>query len=255
LRADAPGDDGADADDRITQVSVINALMLGQYDGTVSMADLLAAGDFGLGTLDRLDGELIVLDGKALQVRSTGEVVEVPGTATTPFAVITPFSADGAFACPDLDSLEALDRLLDERLPERNNFVAVRIDGDLEAAVLRSVAAQERPYRPLAEVARHQTVWRHERLRGTLVGIRSPRWTHGIAVPGYHWHFLAADRRVGGHVLDCRVRGGMVRYDICGDWTVKLDQSRGFNASDLGTDLREDVKQVESLRQGPTDPR
>ena len=46
--------------DRITQVSVINALLLGQFDGRVPFAGLLADGDFGLGTLDRLDGELVV---------------------------------------------------------------------------------------------------------------------------------------------------------------------------------------------------
>jgi hypothetical protein len=31
--------------------------------------ELLHCGDFGLGTLDHLDGELIVLDGRAYQVR------------------------------------------------------------------------------------------------------------------------------------------------------------------------------------------
>ena len=52
---------GAEPDrDRITQVSVINALLLGQFDGRVPFSGLLADGDFGLGTLDRLDGELVV---------------------------------------------------------------------------------------------------------------------------------------------------------------------------------------------------
>jgi acetolactate decarboxylase len=113
------------------------------------------------------------------------------------------------------------------------------------------VAAQERPYRPLPEVAKSQSVWRHERLRGTLVGIRSPQWTAGIAVPGYHWHFLSTDRRVGGHLLECTFRAGTIRYDICGDWTVRLDQSRGFNAPDLGTDLRDEVEDVETRRGVP----
>jgi len=236
------------ADDRITQVSVINALMLGRYDGTVTLSDLLAVGDFGLGTLDRLDGELIVLEGVAYQVRATGAVIEVDPETTSPFAVVTRFGADGELACPEGASLEALDRFLDDKILERNNFVAIRIEAELATAVLRSVAAQERPYRPLAEVAKSQSVWRHERMRGTLVGIRSPQWTEGIAVPGYHWHFLSADRRVGGHLLECTVRTGTIRYDICGDWTVKLDQSRGFNAPDLGTDLRDQVEDVETRR-------
>ena len=239
------------ADDRITQVSVINALMLGRYDGTATLSDLLAVGDFGLGTLDRLDGELIVLEGVAYQVRATGAVIEVDPETTSPFAVVTRFGADGELACPEGASLEALDRFLDDKILERNNFVAIRIEAELATAVLRSVAAQERPYRPLAEVAKSQSVWRHERMRGTLVGIRSPQWTEGIAVPGYHWHFLSADRRVGGHLLECTVRTGTIRYDICGDWTVKLDQSRGFNAPDLGTDLRDEVEDVETRRGVP----
>ena len=249
--AAAAAEQEPDADDRITQVSVINALMLGRYDGTTTLSDLLAVGDFGLGTLDRLDGELIVLEGVAYQVRATGAVIEVDPETTSPFAVVTRFGADGELACPEGASLEAIDRFLDDKILERNNFVAIRIEAELATAVLRSVAAQERPYRPLAEVAKSQSVWRHERLRGTLVGIRSPQWTAGIAVPGYHWHFLATDRRVGGHLLECTVRAGTIRYDICGDWTVRLDQSRGFNTPDLGTDLREQVEGVETRRGAP----
>src|SRR4051794_23512365 len=63
--------------DRITQVSVINALMLGQYDGVMPIPELLRHGDLGVGTLDHLDGEMIVLDGRAYQVRGDGVVVDV----------------------------------------------------------------------------------------------------------------------------------------------------------------------------------
>ena len=61
---------------KITQVSVLNALMSGRYDGVMPIAELLRYGDFGLGTLDQLDGELIVLDGRAYQARGDGAVVE-----------------------------------------------------------------------------------------------------------------------------------------------------------------------------------
>lgn len=52
---------------RITQVSVINDLMIGRYDGVMPIRELLRCGNFGLGTLDHLDGELIVLDGRGLE--------------------------------------------------------------------------------------------------------------------------------------------------------------------------------------------
>jgi acetolactate decarboxylase len=231
--------------DRITQVSVINALMIGRYDGLMSIAEVLRLGDFGVGTIDHLDGELIVLDGGAYQVRGDGTVSEAAPERSTPFVTVTPFDAEGEYACPRVDSLSALEARLDDALPQQNNFLAVRVDGRFDSITLRSVRRQEPPYRPLAEVAKDQSVWTHDDLSGTLVGIRCPAWVGGLNVPGYHWHFLSEDRRIGGHVLACRVREGRVRYDVCLDWSVKLDGSDSFNRADLGADLSGDVRRVE----------
>ena len=46
------------------QTSTVQALLAGAYDGDVTLAEILEHGDLGLGTLDGLDGELIVLDGE-----------------------------------------------------------------------------------------------------------------------------------------------------------------------------------------------
>src|SRR5262249_60113499 len=97
--------------------------------------------------------------------------------------------------------------------------------GRLESRARGGGGRQEPPYRPLVEVAEGQSVWTREDQVGTLVGIRSPVWVGGLSVPGYHWHFLSDDRKVGGHVLDCRIRSGRVRYQVCQDWLVKLDRS------------------------------
>ena len=234
--------------DRITQVSVINALMVGRYDGVMPIPELLRSGDFGVGTLDHLDGEMVVLDGRAYQVRGDGVVAEVGPGRSTPFAVVTRFLTEGEFPCPEVANLTDLDARLDESLPQKNNFVAIRVDGRFSSLTLRSVHRQELPYKPLAEVAEGQSVWTHSDLSGTLVGIRCPAWVGGLNVPGYHWHFLSDDRKVGGHVLDCRVRGGRVRHDVCRNWEVKLDGSAEFNRADLGKDQSRDLRRVESSR-------
>ncbi len=239
--------------DRITQVSVINALMVGRYDGVVPIPEMLRLGDFGVGTLDHLDGELIVLDGKAYQVRGDGAIAEVGPDRSTPFVVITPFHPDGEFPCPVAANLNDFDARLDEALPQRNNFVAIRVDGRFASITLRSVRRQEPPYKPLAEVAQSQSVWTREDVVGTLVGVRCPSWVAGLNVPGYHWHFLSDDRKVGGHVLDLRVREGRVRYDVCRDWAVKLDGSDGFNSTDLGRNLNKEIRRVESSGDGASD--
>jgi acetolactate decarboxylase len=211
---------------RITQVSVINDLMIGRYGGVMPIPVLLRHGDFGLGTLDHLDGEMIVLDGRAYQVRGDGAVVRVGSDRWTPFATVTRFEQDGDFPCPRVGNLSDLDARLDDALGQKNNFLAVRVDGLFAAITLRSVHRQEPPYRPLGDVVKGQSVWTHGEVSGTLVGVRSPAWVGGLNVPGYHWHFLSDDRTIGGHVLDCRVREGRVRYEVCRDWRIKLDGRR-----------------------------
>ncbi len=233
---------------RITQVSVIDALMVGRYDGLMPIAELLGHGGFGVGTLDHLDGELILIDGRAYQVSGDGKVLEVPLDRSTPFAVVTPFEPVGEFACPVVTSLADLDKALDQALPQKNNFAAIRIDGHFASLTMRSIRRQEPPYRPLDEVARSQSVWTRTNQAGTLIGIRSPAWTGGLTVPGYHWHFLAQDRQSGGHVLNCQVEDGRVRYDICTDWSVKLEGSPSFNTADLVKDRSRELKRVESSR-------
>ena len=51
--------------------------MAGLYGGTLTVGELLEHGDLGLGTLDSIDGELIVLDGKAYQAKGSEGKVEV----------------------------------------------------------------------------------------------------------------------------------------------------------------------------------
>ena len=46
------------------QVSTLNALLLGYTRKVVTVQDLLANGDTGLGTFENVDGEMIVVDGR-----------------------------------------------------------------------------------------------------------------------------------------------------------------------------------------------
>jgi acetolactate decarboxylase len=233
---------------QITQVSIINALMLGQYDGVVPMQELLHYGNFGLGTCDHLDGELVVLDGKAFQAKSDGTVAEVNSQSKTPFAIVTPFDKAGEAPCTNSSNLDELEGRLDVLLPNHDLFFAIRVDADFESITFRSVPRQEPPYALLADVAKHQAIWTHQSLKGTLVGIRSPKWVHGLSVPGYHWHFLSSDHNFGGHVLDCKIRDGTIAYDQCSSWLIKLNDSNGSNGIDVSADLSHELDEIEHLR-------
>jgi acetolactate decarboxylase len=76
---------------QIFQFSTLQALMGGVYDGDLTYTELARHGDFGIGTFNALDGEMIGLDGKFFQIRSDGRVSPVAGDMRTPFAEVTFF--------------------------------------------------------------------------------------------------------------------------------------------------------------------
>src|SRR6201747_3330428 len=73
------------------QASTIGALLAGAFDGDLSFAELAEHGDLGLGTLNRLDGEMIALDGEFFRADVDGVVSPIAATAKTPFAVVARF--------------------------------------------------------------------------------------------------------------------------------------------------------------------
>ena len=136
--------------------------------------------------------------------------------------------------------------MLDRALPSSNLFYAVRADGEFAYVKTRSVPKQQKPYRPLVDVAKNQAVFEFHRVKGTLVGFRCPPFVKGINVPGYHFHFLTDDRKGGGHVLDLRVIGLDVALDPSDSIYMTLPQGADFYKSDLSVDRQQELHRVES---------
>ena len=83
--------------DAVTQGSLINALMAGQYDGTFSPKDVASWGDLGIGTFDHLDGEMSIVDGVTYQANAAGQIRTV-SQYLTPFVTVKHFVPDKTFA-------------------------------------------------------------------------------------------------------------------------------------------------------------
>ncbi len=226
---------GVCARDRETmfQVATLDGLMAGLYDGSWTFNQLKAHGDFGIGTFDRLDGEMIALDGRFYRVAFDGKVNLVPGKETTPFSCITFFDNDGAIDIPAGTDLKSLPALLDSKLPTSNVYQAIRIDGVFSYVKTRSVPAQAKPYPPLAEVTPKQAVFEFSDVAGTVVGIRGPYYVKGANLPGYHFHFITKDRKAGGHVLDLTTGTVKAAYDETRNYTVIIPPSPDFDKSDF----------------------
>jgi acetolactate decarboxylase len=207
-------DDHPAAAHRAFQTSTVSALLDGAYDGDVTFAELAGAGDFGLGTLNGCDGEMIAIDGRFLRADVEGRVEEVPGDARTPFAVLTRFEARHRFELAGGASFDELCAAIDERIGHPEIVHALRIDGRFARVHCRSVPKQSKPYRPLADVLGEQSVFDFEDADGTLLGFRFPDLGLGVGVAGYHLHFISDDRSRGGHVLDCLAGAEPVRAAV-----------------------------------------
>jgi acetolactate decarboxylase len=55
---------------------------------------------------------------------------------------------------------------------------------------------------PLFQAAAVQPEFEFHDVLGTLVGVWTPQYAKTLNVPGYHLHFLSADRKSGGHLLE-----------------------------------------------------
>jgi len=235
---------GTDPSHTAVQTSTITALLDGSYDGEVTIGELLEAGDLGLGTLDALDGELVILDGEAWQCAADGTVNRVGAEVTTPFAVVTRFSADETLEAPGPVPHKALLALLEEHAPPTTGCDAIRIEGRFSRVHARSVPRQEPPYPPLSEVAERQVEWTFEDVEGTVVGFRFPRSAAGVEVPGHHLHFLAADRSCGGHVLECDLESGNIQVEEVDG--LRLELPPGVELPGAGEADEETIRRVES---------
>ncbi len=204
------------------QTSTIEALLDGEYDGDVTFAELAGRGDFGLGTLDALDGEMVALDGEFYQIRADGRAYRIDGPTKTPFAVVTFFEPDAPLPLEAPMDLPGLCSRIDEVLGDAAASCAVRVDGRFDYVKTRSVPRQHRPYPPLAAVVEHQPTFEFEGVTGSLVGFRFPDQARGLNVPGYHLHFITEDRRAGGHLLACRISRGELRVDRETDLSLEL---------------------------------
>jgi len=233
-------------EDTLMQVSTVDALIQGVYDGVMTFETLRTYGDFGIGTLDGLDGEMLALDGRFLQVTADGAVHAVPDTRQTPFAAVTFFEADSVYAVTEGLDLAGFEAFLDSKLDTVNTFYAVRIDGTFTSVKTRSVPAQSKPYPPLAEVTANQAVFEFAEIAGTVVGFRCPPFVAGVNVPGYHLHFISADEAGGGHVLGFTTGECTVSVDVTRDFLMVLaDADSDFYQVDLTPDNQEALEQAE----------
>ena len=232
--------------DTVTQVSTINALLAGIYDGEKNMRYLQRHGDFGIGTFNALDGEMVFWQGKVYQVRSNGKVYTPGPDETTPFAAVAWFKPEKTAKLKAGNDYSAVRKQLDKLCPNKNLFYAVALKGRFSRMKTRSVPKQQKPYPALVKVTANQPEFKMKDISGVVIGFRCPPYVKGINVPGWHFHFLSDDKTRGGHVLDFKVASGSVEIDEMFRFYMTLPHGKSsFGQVDLGKDRSKELHAVE----------
>jgi acetolactate decarboxylase len=217
----------------IQQFSFIDALVAGLLDGAFPASEVSAAGDFGVGCGDALDGELVLLDGVMYVCRGDGSVRIVAPDELLPFAEVVRFEA--AFERSLTGPLDeaAFEHLVESIVPSDNLFYALRVDGTFDGMTVREALRQQRPYPGLADAVKSQHEHSVDTTRGTIVGFKGPDVFQGLSVADFHLHYLDDARAFGGHVMDFELRSATLRIEAYSTFTLRLPEVASYLAAEL----------------------
>lgn len=228
----------------MTQFAVLDALLAGAYESGISVAAVRERGDFGIGCCEHLGGEVLILDGEVFECTVGEPPDRMREEQVLPFVDVCRFPPTDGLPIAGAD-LGAFTAQVEHQLASRNLFHAVRVDGLFTSVRVRVTPRQEHPFRPLAEVTNAQIETVLDDVRGTLVGFWAPAIYQGITVAGLHVHFLAADRSVGGHVLDVTIGEAQLRLAAYARFDLRLPVDEHFLRTELTHDEDHRIVTVE----------
>jgi acetolactate decarboxylase len=226
------------------QVSTVGALVEGVYEGAVRVGALREHGDFGLGTFEGLDGEMVALDGVFYRVRDDGALHPVEDDVLSPYATITRFVPDRTVILPPCADVHALAAALDGLRDSVNHFFAFRVTGTFPTLHVRA-ACKVPEGTPLVDATKLQTEWNLEDVTGTLVAFWSPAYAAHFDVPGYHLHVVDEARARGGHVLAGSTTEIEVAVQRLEQLVVALPETPDFLSTNLSRDPSQDLDSAE----------
>ncbi len=205
--------------DTLFQIEAFNTFSSGKYDGYMTYSELAEHGDFGIGTVHELDGEMIALNGIFYQIPVDGKPRQIDPSIKAPYATITFFKEDIKKTLKDPVDYFDIQSIINTLMPAENAIYAIKITGNYLYAETRSVPAQTKPYPIIAEVVKNQSVFILNNVSATAVGFWFPSSMDGVDYVGYHLHLITDDHSAGGHLLNFTVENA----------TIEIDQTNKFN--------------------------
>ncbi|PKN18874.1 MAG: acetolactate decarboxylase [Deltaproteobacteria bacterium HGW-Deltaproteobacteria-6] len=225
--------------------SPINALLEGLYRDDITIETLKEKGDFGIGTFNNLDGEMIALNGSFFHLDLNGDAYPAASGMKTPFATVCHFQPALTEEIAAPLSYAEFGEHLKRMLPSDNMFYAIHMEGRFQAVETRSVPRTEN-YRPLSEATDHQKIRHFKEIEGHLVGFYTPSFMPSVNVPGYHFHFIDKTLSAGGHLLCCQPERLDIRLQIFFSMELTLPKTLDYLTVSFTRDAKKDLEKAET---------
>ncbi|MBO4779822.1 MAG: acetolactate decarboxylase [Selenomonadaceae bacterium] len=231
----------------IYQVALLQSLTLGYFDGTITVKELKTHGDIGIGTFEGLDGELICLDGVVYRANRDCKINVMRDKDTVPFSNVTFFDKDFAIKLNNVADKAELEKIFNEQVNKhgRNSFYVVKLSGTFKNILVRSESGSKEPYPTLVEALKSQNEVTLQNVDGTIVGLYCPDYMSSLNSTGWHFHFITADKKQGGHVLGLNLSKGEAQFDKTDAFAMNVPKKNNFHALNFNQDLKEDIRKAE----------
>lgn len=233
--------------DTMYQISLLQSLTGGLYDGLITVADLKKLGDYAIGTFDGADGELIMIDRVCYKALLDGSIIVANDKETIPFSNAFKFNKSDSLtlSCKNIKDLkEKLHKFKNEKY--LNHFMIIKIKGHLNSITTRSLPKQTKPYTNTLDyiVEHEQTLKTDYNTDGTIIGICFPPFMDKLNTTDFHMHFISKNKLFGGHILDLSFDDLTVEVSIKSEFKLILSKSDEFVKKEINSS-KELIKKVE----------
>jgi acetolactate decarboxylase len=252
--ANMKGNDLIDNKDTIYQVSTYGILLQGSLDGFISIKDLKTMGDFGIGSITGLDGEVIVLNGKFYHANVNGDVRLLGEDAMSPKMLISWFKGDQSVLLTGSMSYQELKNFTESVLPTKNIMYGIKIEANFKYVRTECFPKKDKPYPHAISIASSKKILEKENIDGVLVGYIMPEHFGEIAAVRYHLHFISADEKLGGHLVEFELTSGKMTIDNKHNLQLLLPKTDDYYDLDLSK-TSETLKEFEIILRDENEPK
>lgn len=221
----------------VHQIDAVTDLLHGNYESVTTVGEVFRGSVLGLGVADRLDGEIVSVDGDTWRIPASGIPEIAEPDLGMPFAISAEGGSPFTMEVPPGTTQEQIAAIVEQAIHRQHDYrhpiAAVRLDGTFTDVLLRTEHRQDPPFQHLDSVLRREVQFSFDHWQGTFVGFSFPQTNNDqITIPGLHLHAISQDRKSGGHSHRATSDAAQLRIWL-DDVDIAVPQSRVTHALDV----------------------